>query len=210
MILHYYLADDTLEIREVMRPNSGRDAVPVFVKRAKLPKNSQAVYPPGVITARTVLNVTLENHILDSLKTGAANQDFYTDADLQIGNVINVWGRAVKLVDCDDFTKDYYRTKYDVKSFAPVENKAHVKPSPSELIIVLIVIFIFELKCHHETSPPTMVLAPTRTRAQIATRCCRDRHKRTLKSLLRWIARAWTRVSCALFASWPLMTQCRS
>ena len=42
MILHYYLSDDTLEIREVMRPNSGRDAVPIFVKRAKLPKNAQA------------------------------------------------------------------------------------------------------------------------------------------------------------------------
>ena len=53
MILHYFLSDDTLEIREVMRPNSGRDAVPVFVKRAKLPKNGQAVYPPGVITQRT-------------------------------------------------------------------------------------------------------------------------------------------------------------
>lgn len=130
VILHYFLADDTLEIREVMRPNSGRDAVPVFVKRAKLPKNSQAVFPPGVITSRTVLNVTLENHILDSLKTGAVKQDFYTDADLQIDNVINVWGRAVKLVDCDEFTKDYYRTKYDVQSFAPVENKAHVKPAP--------------------------------------------------------------------------------
>ena len=135
VILHYFLADDTLEIREVMRPNSGRDAVPVFVKRAKLPKNSQAVFPPGVITSRTVLNVTLENHILDSLKTGAVKQDFYTDADLQIDNVINVWGRAVKLVDCDEFTKDYYRTKYDVQSFAPVENKAHVKPAPGQLIL---------------------------------------------------------------------------
>ena len=52
MVLHYYLADDTLEIREVIRPNTGRDAVPVFVKRAKLPKNGQSVFPPGAITPR--------------------------------------------------------------------------------------------------------------------------------------------------------------
>ena len=80
-----------------------------------------------------VLNVTLENHILDSLKTGAVVQEFYTDADLQIGNVINAWGRPIKLVDCDDFTKDFYKKKYDVQSFTPLENKAHKKPVQSKL-----------------------------------------------------------------------------
>lgn len=38
MILHYFLADDTIEIREVNPPNSGRDATPIFIKRQKLPK----------------------------------------------------------------------------------------------------------------------------------------------------------------------------
>jgi len=37
-ILHYFLADDTLEIREVIPPNAGRDAVPVFLRRGRLPK----------------------------------------------------------------------------------------------------------------------------------------------------------------------------
>lgn len=38
MILHYFLADDTVEIREVIHPNAGRDAAPVFLRRQKLPK----------------------------------------------------------------------------------------------------------------------------------------------------------------------------
>ncbi len=38
MILHYYLADDTVEINEVFAPNSGRDHPPNFLRRQKLPK----------------------------------------------------------------------------------------------------------------------------------------------------------------------------
>ena len=38
--LHYFLADDTVEILEKIPPNSGRDAVPVFLRRARLPKVS--------------------------------------------------------------------------------------------------------------------------------------------------------------------------
>lgn len=37
-IIHYYLADDTMEVREVKAPNSGRDNFPLLVKRQKLPK----------------------------------------------------------------------------------------------------------------------------------------------------------------------------
>lgn len=38
MILHYFLADDTVEIREVIPANSGRDAAPMFLRRQRLPK----------------------------------------------------------------------------------------------------------------------------------------------------------------------------
>lgn len=38
MVLHYFLADDTIEIREIIRANAGRDAVPMFLRRQKLPK----------------------------------------------------------------------------------------------------------------------------------------------------------------------------
>lgn len=41
LILHYFLADDTIEIYEVHFPNSGRDAVPKFLHRGRLPKVSR-------------------------------------------------------------------------------------------------------------------------------------------------------------------------
>ena len=37
-ILHYYLVDDTMEIREVHEPNDGRDPFPVLIRRQKMPK----------------------------------------------------------------------------------------------------------------------------------------------------------------------------
>ena len=82
LVLHYFLADDTVEVLETIPPNSGRDAVPVFLRRAKLPKvwkdslleemtvgegdaslvlsPIQEAVPmdqPGLATKRTVLNV---------------------------------------------------------------------------------------------------------------------------------------------------------
>ena len=38
MMLHYFLADDTVEILEKIHPNTGRDGIPVFLKRDRLPK----------------------------------------------------------------------------------------------------------------------------------------------------------------------------
>lgn len=38
--LHFYLADDTIEIKENVPPNSGRDTGFMFIKRMKLPKAS--------------------------------------------------------------------------------------------------------------------------------------------------------------------------
>ena len=53
-------------------------------------------------------------------KTGALNEQFYSDQDLAIGQYLNIFGRKLLLVDCDDFTKNYYRTKYGVQDFTPI------------------------------------------------------------------------------------------
>lgn len=49
-----------------------------------------------------------------NLQTGAVHTEFYKDSDLTIGAVINAWGRKLILCDSDDFTKEYYRTKYGI------------------------------------------------------------------------------------------------
>ena len=73
LVLHYFLANDTIEVIEKVAPNSGRDAFPVFLQRQKLPKQIENLKQPGVETKRTVLNVFGPmghggRHILDSLK----------------------------------------------------------------------------------------------------------------------------------------------
>lgn len=124
LVIHYFLADDTIEIREIMDANSGRDSIPVFLKRAKLPKMAPlSIRQPGETTDRTVLNVFGPmghggRYILDSLKTGAVTTEYYTDADIMIGGHMNIWGRDITITDADEFTKEFYKSKYGVKSFA--------------------------------------------------------------------------------------------
>ncbi|NXG62012.1 EFHC2 protein, partial [Hemiprocne comata] len=139
LVLHYYLSDDTIDIKEIVPINSGRDAVPLFLRRDKLPKHAPTgLHQPGTITSRTVLNVfgksvgNRSRYILDSRKTGAVHQEFYRDSDLKIGAVINVWGRKIILCDCDEFTKEYYRTKYGIEDFTPVPYKASPPPPKPE------------------------------------------------------------------------------
>lgn len=138
-VLHYYLADDTIEVLESLAPNCGRDAPSVFLKRQKLPMVPTPVPLPGAKTDRTVLNVFGPmghggRHILDSLQTGALKTPFYREEHLQLGAVVNVFGRAVTLCDCDDFTKTYYRTKYGVEDFTPIPFPDESKPgAPREV-----------------------------------------------------------------------------
>lgn len=73
LVLHYFLADDTVELLERVPPNAGRDAGPVFLRRSRLPKGPTPLPQPGEIANRTVLNVfgpmgTGGRYILDSLK----------------------------------------------------------------------------------------------------------------------------------------------
>ncbi|KAM9709843.1 EF-hand domain-containing family member C2 [Menidia menidia] len=140
LILYYFLADDTIEIIEVIPPNSGRDAVAKFLHRSKLPKHSPSkMKQPGEVTDRTVLNVFSSDSqekrfILDSLKTGAINEEFYKDTDLLVGRDVNVWGRKLLITDCDEFTKKYYSSKYGIDNFTPMQYKAPPTPKPPKLV----------------------------------------------------------------------------
>ena len=72
--LHYYLADDTIEILEILPPNSGRESSSTFLSRQKLPMEIIQMGKPGDKPTRTVLNVIGNfmdgggRYILDSLK----------------------------------------------------------------------------------------------------------------------------------------------
>lgn len=112
----YYLADDTIDIKEKFPRNSGREGTNTFLKRGKLPKEFTGLSLPGQQTAITLLNVLGSNmrdvrYVADPLNTGQKQTVYYTDQDLRIGAVLNVFGRDVVLTSCDQFTQQYYREK---------------------------------------------------------------------------------------------------
>ena len=88
-IIHYYLADDTVEIREVNYNNSGRDPFPLLLKRNRLPRKF-CVPQPGEIGAF----------------------DFYTDADIEPFMTLWAFNRPFKILGCDEYTAEYYLKNY--------------------------------------------------------------------------------------------------
>jgi len=47
---------------------------------------------------------------------GRRKTDFYNDADLSVGSIINIFNRKFVLFDCDEFTKEYYKVKYGIST----------------------------------------------------------------------------------------------
>lgn len=86
--LNYFLADDSVEVKEMKKQNSGKDGFPLLLKRSKLPKDPFMTHYPGM-----------------SLK----KSDHYSPEDLICGRYIKIFGRECLIFDCDEFTKRYYQ-----------------------------------------------------------------------------------------------------
>ncbi|NXA10340.1 EFHC1 protein, partial [Sapayoa aenigma] len=116
-IIHYFLADDTVEVREVYRRNDGRDPFPVLMKRQRLPKtfvDKKMSFPS------CVLEISNEEVL-----------EWYSPKDFAIGKTITLLGRTFLIYDCDKFTQNYYREKFGITDFQPVEiNKKPLEKVP--------------------------------------------------------------------------------
>ncbi|KAM8721070.1 hypothetical protein ACLKA7_007016 [Drosophila subpalustris] len=120
----YYLADDTIEVKEAHIRNSGRDGPTTFLKRGRLQREFDGMLLPGQQTPVTLLNVLGSSrnvrYCVDPLNLGNKEILYYSQRDLQIGSVINVYGRAVVITDMDPFTRQYYRDHYGIEQFTPL------------------------------------------------------------------------------------------
>jgi hypothetical protein len=108
---NYFLSDKTVEVKELRTTNSGRDNFPMMLRRQKLAKEPILTHMPAMSLRR---------------------EEYYEPQDLQIGVVVNVYGRRMKLLDCDPATKAWYATNLGMEMIGlPMPtNKPYLPPNP--------------------------------------------------------------------------------
>ncbi|XP_050598215.1 EF-hand domain-containing family member C2-like isoform X2 [Bombus affinis] len=129
--IYYYLADNTIEIKENLPSNSGRDSGSTFLRRMQVPKIFSEMGSIGTGDAFTVLNVMGDDtshgyYTIDPLNTGKVRREYYKENELSIGAQVNIFGRIIVITDMDAFTKEYYRKKYGLDDFTPMERPRNV------------------------------------------------------------------------------------
>jgi len=93
-ILNFFLADQSVEVKEINEPNNGKIPFPMLLKRKKLAKQPLLTHYPGM-----------------SLRS----EEYYTPRDLTIGQRIHVFNRDCLIYDCDAFTREWYSEVLGIK-----------------------------------------------------------------------------------------------
>jgi len=112
-VINYYLADDTVEIKELFFSNSGRRKFPLFLKRNKLPKKFSVTQPGEVIES-----------------------DYVTPVDIEPFMTLWAFNRPFRILGCDKFTHDYYLEKFQKKFPIGGFEDAPTKDKSSKLFLL--------------------------------------------------------------------------
>ncbi|XP_030660135.1 EF-hand domain-containing protein 1 isoform X3 [Nomascus leucogenys] len=119
-IIHYYLMDDTVEIREVHERNDGRDPFPLLMNRRRMPKVL-------VENAKNFPQCVLEISDQEVL-------EWYTAKDFIVGKSLTILGRTFFIYDCDPFTRRYYKEKFGITDLPRIDvSKQEPPPVKQEL-----------------------------------------------------------------------------
>ncbi|KFM74498.1 EF-hand domain-containing family member C2, partial [Stegodyphus mimosarum] len=146
--LYYSLTDGTIKIVDAQKipeykhclRNGAYDNY-VILRPTRVPKNMTQINFPGDICDPVVLNLsakTKDTRLRELLLSSQNKMDksafitdsnplleqknfiqYYTSEDLDLGIAINIFGARVYLYDCDEFTKEFYRTEFN-KELVPV------------------------------------------------------------------------------------------
>lgn len=108
LTLYYFLADGSIALVEKDTQNSGRDPFPNFFSRQKIAKPTD---PDGRFDSSSLGSVTF-----------AENKDtvYYSEEDIRIGNLLNLFGRKVLIHDYNRFTRDHLATNRGVTEYNPI------------------------------------------------------------------------------------------
>ncbi len=117
-IIQYYLVDDTMEVREVHKPNDGRDPFPILIKRQKVPKDRY-----NVKSNFSAIYLELSDNEV---------HQYYKPSDFGMGKTVNVFSRNFTVYDMDNFTKAFYYQNFGETEFTPIndENVVGAQPKP--------------------------------------------------------------------------------
>lgn len=119
-LIQYYLVDDTMEVREVHKPNDGRDPFPVLICRQKVPKDRykiRATFP----------------HIYMELSEKEIDE-YYKPQDFGIGKTVPVYGRNFYIYDADNFTKAFYYQNFGITEFPALQNENTPRESNKKMV----------------------------------------------------------------------------
>jgi hypothetical protein len=99
--VNFFLADGTIEVKEINETNNGRQPFPMLLKKQKLANQPILTHCPGM-----------------SLK----KEEYYATQDLVIGNRVNIFGRDCLIYDADEFTMQWYVAAYGLQ-MVPIQLK---------------------------------------------------------------------------------------
>ncbi|XP_028038206.1 EF-hand domain-containing protein 1-like [Bombyx mandarina] len=111
--LLYFLQDDTIAVKELHDEKGGKDPFPLLLKKTKLPKKwkEKPVSFPSTVLETSEEEVT----------------EYYAPRDLIVGQTVFVLGRKFLLCDCDNFTRNYYKSMLNIDQPARVEVRQETK-----------------------------------------------------------------------------------
>ncbi|KPI87274.1 hypothetical protein ABL78_3669 [Leptomonas seymouri] len=111
-VFRLYLENNTIEISEDKRENCGRWGGPILVSRQRIPRPSA-----------DLSQSRYQQHTYGKLM----KNDYLCPEELQIGETYIIYGKPFFVYDCDAFTRNFMKEKYDMEVKAAIDITPFVK-----------------------------------------------------------------------------------